>query len=225
MSISEKQDHDAQTRLLEAASDVFAEKGFRDATIVDICERARTNIAAVNYYFRSKEKLYAEAWRMAFYRSLAAHPPDGGVQAEAPSEQRLAGRVRSVIQRIVDPETHEFDIIQKEHANPTGLLVEVMQESIQPMRQKMEFIVRELLGDRASDQQVELCQMSIMAQCLHTMIHRRHHKMFSEGNAPPSCSYSKFSVDEITDHIVRFSLAGIQKLREEIESGITAGME
>ena len=223
--MSEKQDQNTQARLLDAASDVFAEKGFRNATIADICKRAGTNVAAVNYYFRSKEKLYVEAWRMGFHRSLEAHPPDGGVPVEASPEQRLEGRIRSIIQRITDPKTHEFEIIQKEHANPTGLLAEVIQESIQPIRLEMGFIVRELLGDKASEQQVELCQMSIMAQCLHTMIHLRHQKMLANGNSPPSFSHFNFDVDEITDHIVRFSLAGIQRLREEIESGISAGME
>lgn len=225
MKSPKTEEHDTQVRLLEAACEVFAEKCFRDATIADICNRAGTNVAAVNYYFRSKERLYVEAWRMAFHRSLEAHPPDGGISAEAPPEQRLAGRVRSVIQRMTDPETHEFDIVYKEHANPTGLLVEVMRESIEPMRRQMGCIVRELLGDKASDQQVELCQMSIMAQCLHTMIHRRHQKMLSEGNTPPSFPHFEFDVKEITDHIVRFSLAGIQKLREEIESGEAAGVE
>ena len=223
--MSKKQDYDTQTRLLDAASDVFAEKGFRDSTIADICERAGTNVAAVNYYFRSKEKLYAEAWRMSFHRSLAAHPADGGVSAKASPEERLAGRVRSVIQRMTDPQNHEFEIVHKEHANPTGLLAEVMQESIQPIRRETSLIVRELLGDKASEQQVELCQMSIMAQCLHTMIHLRHKKMHSEGNSPPSFPHFNFDVDEIIDHIVRFSLAGVQKLREEIKNSSAAGVE
>jgi len=34
--------------LLTAASEIFADKGYRDATIAEICERAGTNIAAVN---------------------------------------------------------------------------------------------------------------------------------------------------------------------------------
>ncbi|MCD6365838.1 MAG: CerR family C-terminal domain-containing protein [Planctomycetes bacterium] len=223
MKLLEKQDHDTQTSLLEAGCEVFAEKGFRGATIADICERAGVNIAAVNYYFRSKEKLYAEAWRMAFHRSLEAHPPDGGVSAEAPAEQRLAGRIRSAIQRMSDPVNHEFDIAYKERANPTGLLGEVMRESIQPMRREMGAIVRELLGPKAFAQQVELCQMSIIAQCLHSMIDLRHQKMLSESNAPP-CHF-EFDVKEITDHIVRFSLAGIHQLREQIESGDAVGVE
>src|SRR3954464_52735 len=50
-----------KTRLLEAAGDEFAAKGFAGATIRSICQRAGANLAAVNYHFGDKEQLYAAA--------------------------------------------------------------------------------------------------------------------------------------------------------------------
>jgi len=47
-------------RLLEAAGEVFAEHGFKGATIQEISQRASANIASVNYHFRDKETLYHE---------------------------------------------------------------------------------------------------------------------------------------------------------------------
>jgi len=78
--------HETHDRLLDAAGAVFAEKGYHHATVAEICERAGANIAAVNYYFRSKDNLYVEAWREAFQRSVRAHPPDGGVAADGGAE-------------------------------------------------------------------------------------------------------------------------------------------
>src|SRR5581483_5080148 len=58
---------DTQKRLLQAAGQVFAEKGYEAATVREICRRAKVaNIAAVNYYFGDKEKLYVTAVREAF---------------------------------------------------------------------------------------------------------------------------------------------------------------
>src|ERR1700688_2493049 len=46
-------------QLLEAAGQEFAEKGFDRTTAKEICERAGTNTAAVNYYFGGIEGLQA----------------------------------------------------------------------------------------------------------------------------------------------------------------------
>ena len=49
----------AREQLLEAAGEVFAEKGYGRATSKEICERAGMNSASVNYYFAGVEPLYA----------------------------------------------------------------------------------------------------------------------------------------------------------------------
>ena len=57
---------DPRENILNAATKVFAEHGFRDATVRQICAAARTNVSMVNYYFSSKEKLYAEVVNRLF---------------------------------------------------------------------------------------------------------------------------------------------------------------
>ena len=56
---------ETRQRLLEAAVMAFAEHGFAATTIRMISARAHANVAAVNYHFSSKEKLYREALRYA----------------------------------------------------------------------------------------------------------------------------------------------------------------
>jgi AcrR family transcriptional regulator len=47
-----------QGKILLAATKVFAEYGFKEATTRMICQEAGVNVALVNYYFRSKAELY-----------------------------------------------------------------------------------------------------------------------------------------------------------------------
>jgi AcrR family transcriptional regulator len=201
-------------RLLDSACKVFAQKGYRDATLRQICDRAGANIAAVNYHFGDKEHLYAEAWRHSFHTSLAAHPPDGGVGDRAPPEERLRARVAALLRRISDEASCEFAIICTELANPTGLLGEAMRDTIRPLREKMTALVRELLGPRASDRQVRFCQISIMSQCLDVMRRRRLVRRLGK-HGPLEID----DLDAYADHIVTFSLAGIRTIREEAERG------
>lgn len=200
--------------LLAAASYVFAEKGFRDATIAEICERAGANIAAVNYHFGNKETLYIEAWRHSFSESIKAHPPDGGISDNASPEERLLGSVEALLYRIADENNKEFLFVQKELANPTGLLDEVMQEELRPLHEKMETLVRELLGPRISEVQVRFCAISIISQCINPMVAIRGRKEKWEGNGGPP------GVDDIeaySNHVVKFSLAGIRAIHDEAE--------
>jgi AcrR family transcriptional regulator len=200
--------------LLAAASEVFAEKGYRDATIAEICERARANVAAVNYHFGDKETLYKEAWRHSFSESVKAHPPEGDVSDNAPPEERLRGRVTALLQRIADESNKEFLFVQKELANPTGLLEEVMQEELRPLHEKMEFMVRELLGPRTSDMQVWFCVISIISQCINPMVAIRGRK---ERRERKDGFRGVGDIEAYSNHVVKFSLAGIRAIREEVE--------
>jgi len=64
-----------RSRILDAASALFAEKGYGGVTVAAICHKAGANIAAVNYHFGGKEDLYREAWRHAHQRLQARLSP------------------------------------------------------------------------------------------------------------------------------------------------------
>ena len=49
---------EAKRNILLAASESFAEHGFRHGTTRDIAKRANVNIGAINYHFGTKEQLY-----------------------------------------------------------------------------------------------------------------------------------------------------------------------
>ncbi|MFC0516008.1 TetR/AcrR family transcriptional regulator [Mucilaginibacter angelicae] len=48
-----------EEKILNAARSIFTKKGFLATTVRDIATEANTNVASVNYYFRSKENLFA----------------------------------------------------------------------------------------------------------------------------------------------------------------------
>ena len=67
-------DDRTRDRLLEAAGEVFAQKGFLAASVGEITERAGANRAAVNYYYRTKEDLYVAAVRHGAATCMGRHP-------------------------------------------------------------------------------------------------------------------------------------------------------
>ena len=81
---------------------MFAEAGFRNATVREICRRAGANIAAINYHFGDKETLYLEVLRYAHGKALEKYPPLLDVPADAPPEKKLRAFVHSFLLRIFD---------------------------------------------------------------------------------------------------------------------------
>jgi AcrR family transcriptional regulator len=200
-----------RNRLLTAASRIFAEKGFQEATIAEICEQAKTNIASVNYHFRDKKTLYLESWRFAFNQELNLYPPDGGLMADASAEQRLAGRIKSLISRVADDNSYSFVIIHKEMAQPTRLLADILEKEINPQRMQMFVLLKEYLGPAASEQRIQYCHASIMGQCFQLLRLKQMQSARPFRRHPSDLS----DIKAFAEHVVQFSLAGIQAIRSQ----------
>jgi AcrR family transcriptional regulator len=204
---------DTRQRLLDEAAKAFAERGFRNTTVAEICRRAGANIAGVNYHFGSKEVLYREAWLNAHRHMLEAFPPDGGVSQDAPADERLRGRIRSMLQRVLSEEGLEFRIMSHEMATPTGLLGRVFQDTIRPLAEAMEKIIVDLLGGRADERTVRLCLVSVIGPCMQVMHRERIQR--SQGEPP---WFGKDMLESMVQHFSAFALAGMREIRRELES-------
>src|SRR5438132_11915768 len=116
-------------RVLEAAGQVFAEKGFEGATVREICQQAGVNIAAVNYYFRDKERLYVEAVKQACREDRQRLPlPEW--PADVPAEVKLRDFIRTVANRMLGnnrPRWHT-QLVLREMAQPPAACSEWVQQ-------------------------------------------------------------------------------------------------
>ena len=199
-------------RLVEAAGEVFAERGFRDATVGEICQRAGANQAAISYHFGGKDELYAAAWKAAFDHALDVYPADGDLGPDAGAEARLHALVSSLVHRILDNGRlgHAGRILTMEMMNPTESIAQVRSEAIAPFHELVRSIVSELLGERATDNTVTFTVMSIIHQCLALG--------FRAGRFPAFERYLELAaadVDALARHIATFSLGGIEALKRE----------
>jgi TetR/AcrR family transcriptional regulator, regulator of cefoperazone and chloramphenicol sensitivity len=199
-------------RLLEAAGEVFAERGFRNTTIREICRRARANLAAVNYHFGDKERLYAAVMKYAHACALEKYPLAQRESEEMPAEQRLHAFIRYLLLSVVDKGAPAWlgKLMAREMIEPTRALDALVESIIFPMAQKLGAIVRELLEASVPDERVHHCQISIIGQCLHYRNARPViQRLF------PEHQYSPEDIAAMADHITRFSLAALRGLAKD----------
>ncbi len=204
-------DHLATRRqILEAAGEVFAEVGFRDATVREICSRAQVNNAAVNYHFGDKEKLYAEVLRYSQQKCLEKHPPFLDLSETAPPEERLRAFVHSFLLRIFEkgPSAWHGKLMSREMVDPTAALDSIVDERIRPMAEQLRGIVAEILQRSPADEVVRWCGLSIVGQC----VFYHHCRPVLSRLYPDHPPLDLVSAAPLADHITRFSLAALKNL-------------
>ncbi len=203
----------AETRqqLLEAAGAVFAEVGFRNATVREICQRAGANIAAVNYHFGDKERLYLEVFRYSQEKAHARYPlVSETTAATLPPEKKLYFFVHTLLQRIFDEGEAAWHgkLMLREMMEPTAALDFVVTEKIRPMSVQLSAIVAELIGCPVTDARTWHCGFSVVGQCAFYC-----HSRPVVARLFPEQTFDTEALHQLADHITKFSLAGMKPFR------------
>ena len=194
--------------LLEAAGEVFADVGFRNATVRQICQRAGANVAAINYHFGDKETLYIEVLRYAKDKGIEKYPMLLGLPETAPPEEKLHAFVHSLLSRIFDkgPTSWHGRLMSREMMEPTPALDALIEERIRPLSDVLWKIIAEILRCPTSDERVMSCALSVISQCVfYNHCRPTVGKMFP-GHLPENPA----AIAKLADHITRFSLAAMK---------------
>jgi AcrR family transcriptional regulator len=200
---------DTRQRLLEAAGEKFAEKGYEATNVREITEAIGSSPAAVNYHFRSKEDLYYAAVRHAAQSCERLTPLDSW-STDLPPEQQLLEYVRAFMTRLLRTDVPDWHrtLIMRELTQPrSGSCGQLVGEFIRPSFESLQRILRQLLPTSIDPLQLHLIGGSIVGQCLHYH-HARHVIPLLVG----STELRDNPIDHLSQHIWRFSLAAIRQL-------------
>jgi AcrR family transcriptional regulator len=200
-----------RARLLQAACAVFAHKGFHQATVADICRQAGANVAAVSYYFGDKAGLYLAAWQQAFENFSDRFLTNSAEDAAAGPEAALHRQIRRLVLEFSRQDsTSEFArLYMLELARPSGLVDRSWHAMVNIRRQRLQGLIRAVLGPQAPEEDVLFCEMSIINQCRAFVTTRRSDLEFMMGQR-----LTPEVVEKMADHITRFSLGGVRAVRD-----------
>lgn len=198
-------DQGTRERLLDAAGEVFAERGFEQATIREICRRAGANIAGVSYHFGDKRALYIEVIAYAHRCADEYDPAREARDASTKPADRLRHFIETFMQRIGHkgrPAWHAR-LMAREMASPGAALDHVVRSGVRPKFEALQAILR-ALNPKLSERRVELCACSIVGQCL-----IYHHARPVLSRLFPNLRLDAREIGQIADHITRFSLDAV----------------
>jgi AcrR family transcriptional regulator len=203
---------ETRQRLLERAGPIFADRGFRRTTVRDICAAAEVNLAAINYHFGDKAGLYGAVLRHGLEVALERHPPDEGVTAESPAEERLFAFVHSFLLRIHGDRDDDWHgrLMAHEMMEPTPALDALVEDLIRPLFKRLCGLVSELISEPSNPERVILCARSIVGQCVFY-----HHSRPVMLRLSPHEPHGDAQLERLARHIASFSLEGLRHLPSE----------
>ncbi len=203
-------DEATRQRLLDAATLLFSERGFRRVTVRDICRDARANVSAVSYHFGDKLGLYREVVGGAMERMRADPTMDVG-EGTSP-EERIRHYVRTFLLRIAAPRGDGvwiMKLMRQEMQDPTPLAPWIAERAILPRLRFLADTIAELIGCPQDDDRVRRSVTSLQAQCLFYQPNDFRDAAFPERREP-----TVEEVLEIAEHIAEFTLAGIRRIAD-----------
>jgi AcrR family transcriptional regulator len=201
-------------KIMDAAGEIFAEQGFQAATVRDICARAGVNVAAINYYFGDKEKLYVDVLRSS---TCVAHAEIRRALDEPgrSPEEALRDVIAGICRRMLPKErpSWAFRLMAHEMSRPTPALDIVVNEVIAPSYQRLRDTVGEMLGLPSEHETTRLCTHSIMSQVIHYVTGR---PVISR--LWPEMEMTAEQVEKIANHIATFSISSIKEMARQADS-------
>jgi TetR/AcrR family transcriptional regulator, regulator of cefoperazone and chloramphenicol sensitivity len=206
-----------KVRLIEAAGEEFADKGFDATRIRTICDRAGANVAAVNYHFGDKEQLYVETVLDAHRCSMELGEYDAAVAA-GPAEQ-LRSFIHHFLTRVLainHPQDWRHRLMLREMLEPTSASDVLVRESIRPHFEQLQQVMRQFCPN-ADERKLNALTFSVIGQCLHYKMARP----VTERLIGPE-AFHALDLEFLTDHITSFCLAALGSIPPLNQAGLAA---
>ena len=118
-----------EENIRNAAHKIFTQKGFEGTSVQDIATEAGTTKSMVNYYFRTKEKLFTEIFHEEFrklFSGIGVH-----LASDLPLKQKIERVVAFDIEKLKEIPDLPIFILTELHHNPEIVFKNILSEPIQ----------------------------------------------------------------------------------------------
>lgn len=136
-------------KIIEAAGQLFAEKGFKAVTVREIVQLADTHLSALNYHFKGKEALYLAVVEEAC-RAVASTKSDQQALLAMPAEDALYYYVKGALDEYSESSelNWQYALVSRNSVVPDELSSDLI---LQHVKVELSFVAQ-LLGKAINEE-------------------------------------------------------------------------
>ncbi|WHE34334.1 TetR/AcrR family transcriptional regulator [Bergeyella cardium] len=132
---------DKQIKILEAAEELIAEKGFEETTVRNICQKANINVAMISYYFGSKEKMLTYLYQYRVQRAKETFAEFAHTIKEGTPQMQVKEVIKFIIGQMF--KYKYFHGFVKQEFRNTELMDEELQDFYTIVVEKLNQIIKQ----------------------------------------------------------------------------------
>lgn len=207
---------DTKKKLLTAAAKEFASKGYNRATIRDICKRAGSNVASINYHFKNKESLYKEMFEFLFCETGDREKSlfDNKQEYDFMEWKSIIRKwIRMLILDIIQENPLnqcKWRIFDREMQDPSEIFPNIYETFMKPSLNQLALHFRKVLSPETRDEDIYLRVFSVISNCIFYFHNRALINMIF-----PDKKFTSENMEKIIDYIYDIACIGINCRTEE----------
>lgn len=202
-------DKAVEQRILDVSEELFCQNGFDGTSIRDITTKANCNVSAVNYHFGGKENLYLATFKRHLGELKDTYIAAVNKVMSQPEENvTLENLLRSFSSAFIEllvgkNRTQRFiTLMTREMLNPHLPANLFYDEMMLPVQNVMHNAIRKVCP-QITDKQLMFSMLSLVGQLIHAV-------RFTEFVERGGIKNMSFEINELVEHTVNFSAAGIR---------------
>lgn len=200
--------NETKALLIETAGKLIAQKGYEKTTSKEICEVAKVNVAAINYHFGGRDKLYiAVLERVHEYLLNARELEELEVSTKTP-EEKVSYFLDVLTDMVIQRNNWPIRVWIREITSPSGFTKKIVSEKAVPKMELMLSILREYTGLPAESPLLSSCFISVIAPFVWFLLVER-----SELKELREIVPINFANSNVPRNFKKFVLAGLENFK------------
>lgn len=203
MKINKDNIHETKNLIINCAGELIAKYGYAKVTSKSICEKAKVNIAAINYHFGSRDKLYIEVLKEVHKYIINMNELNNLYLSNLSSKEKLENFIDIFVENLLDEEKWYIKVWSREIISSSPFISQILSQDTIHKLGTIAKIFSEYTKLTINDPKLYSCILIIMSPFFMYFL------SYNIGEILPVI----YSREELVNHLKKFAFAGLDAFK------------